>query len=270
MKLFHYTSREAALEHILPTGRLRFGRLPRTNDPREFAPIWFSIAGHVGDDEPLTARRPFELVEEANELLRGSVHVLCFTEDQPSRVVQQRYGNGPLRARMWAQYSANHTGVCLCFDGQRLIDAACGQFTPTPGRSLIHGQVSYAPEGEYPHMLTLLQPQAEQDLRAFIESMVDKNPQDLFFTKDWDWSSETEYRLLLRGDTKDEEFIDVRTALEAVIVGPPFHPVYRPGLYKLCRELEVEPLEVQWQMGPPVVVRMLDPADRPLSDRAAL
>jgi hypothetical protein len=55
MKLFHYTTRDAALEHILPTGRLRLGRLPRTNDPREFAPVWFGIAGFVGDNDSLTA-----------------------------------------------------------------------------------------------------------------------------------------------------------------------------------------------------------------------
>lgn len=133
MKLFHYTTREKALEHILPTRRLRFGRLPRTNDPREFGGVWFGIAGHGGDDEDLTARDPFELMAEADELLRGKVHLLCLTEDQPSRRGEQpRYGTGPQRARMWAQYSENHTGVCLCFDGQRLIDAAESQFNTRP------------------------------------------------------------------------------------------------------------------------------------------
>jgi hypothetical protein len=264
MKLFHYTKRETALEHILPTGRLRFGTLPRTNDPREFTPVWFSIAGFVPDDGDLTARNPFDLIEEASALLRESVHVLCFTEDRPSRHESGRYGNGPCRARMWAQYAGNHTGVCLCFDGDRLIDAALDQFKTTPGRSLMHSQVTYATEGDYPHMPTLLQPEAEQDLRGFIESMVRSRPREFFFTKDWDWASETEYRFLLRGDTEEEEFIDVRGALEAVIIGPRFHPVYRPGVWKLCQELEVEALEIQWEMGPPMVVKTLDPARRPL------
>lgn len=267
-KLFHYTSREAALEHILPTGRLRFGRLPRTNDPREFAPVWPAIAGRVDDDDDqMTTGSPFELIEEANELLRGSVHVLCFTEDRPSPVSSGRYGNGPCRARMWAQYAGNHTGVCLCFDGSRLDRAAIDQFKTTPARSLIRGPVVYAEEDEYPH-LTLLQPEAGLDLRAFIESMVEQKANELFFTKDWDWKSETEYRFLLRGTTEEEEFMDVRDALEAVIVGPRFHPVYKPGVYKLCKELQVEALEIQWEMGPPVIVRMLDPSNRPLTDQA--
>lgn len=152
MKLFHYTSRDAALEHILPTARLRFGRLPRTNDPREFGEIWFPIAGRVGDDEPLTARSPFKLIEEANEHLRRSVHVLCLTEDRPSRWEQRHgYGNGPRRARMWAQYSDNHAGVCLCFDRQRLIDAAHDQLE-TDGRSVIDGPLNYLNEDESPSM----------------------------------------------------------------------------------------------------------------------
>jgi hypothetical protein len=271
MKLFHYTKPDVALEDILPTARLKFGRFPRTNDPREFADVWFPIAGSPRDDEPLTDRGPFELIEQANELLRGSAHVLCLTEDRPSPWENRYgYGNGPCRARMWAQYSANHTGVCLCFDGQRLIDAAHDQLETAPGRSVIDRRVRYLRENEPPEKLTLLQPQAERDLPAFIEARVEQNPEDIFFTKDWDWSSETEYRFVLRGNTEDEEFIDIRGALEAVVVvGQKFHPVYRPGLYKLCDELGVKALELQWQMGPPVVVRMRDPGDRQLTDSAS-
>jgi hypothetical protein len=238
MKLFHYTSREAALEHILPTGRLRFGRLPRTNDPREFVPILFPIAGRVGEDDQLTTRNPWDLIEEANELLRESVHVLCLTKDTPSNITYTRYGNGPRRARMWAQYADNHNGVCLCFDGDRLIQAALDEFEKPAGRRrLLHLPVSYAAEGDFPHTPTLLQPEAERDPRAFIESMVEQRARELFFTKDWDWESETEYRLLLRGETSEEESIDIRGSLEAVITGQKFHPVYEPGIYKLCQEL---------------------------------
>jgi hypothetical protein len=269
VKLFHYTTRETALEHILPTGRLLFGHLPRTNDPREFAPVWFTIGGRLGEDDELTTRNPFELIEEANVLLRKSVRLLCLTEDQPGTGFGGRYGNGPERARMWAQYAGNHTGVCLAFDGDRLIQAAEDQFKATPGKSLLHSQVTYAGDGEHPRMPMLHQPEAERDLLAFIEAMVRDNPRDLFFTKDWDWASETEYRLLLRGDTEDQEFLDVGDALEAVIAGPQFHRSYKTGLWRLCEELEVEPLEIQWQMGPPAVVRMIDPARKPLTDRGS-
>jgi hypothetical protein len=166
---------------------------------------------------------------------------------------------------MWAQYAANHTGVCLCFDGQRLIDAAHDQLE-TDGRTVLDKPVRYLREDESPPKLTLIQPEAERDLPAFIEAAVAQNPKDIFFTKDWDWSSETEYRFLLRGKTGHEEFIDIREVLEAVIAGPKLHPVYRPGLYKLCEELRVKVLEIQWQMGPPVVVRMRDPGERRLTD----
>jgi hypothetical protein len=81
--------------------------------------------------------------------------------------------------------------------------------------------------------------------------MVEQNQRTCSSPRTGDWSSETEYRFLLRGNTEDEEFIDVRGALEAVVVGPLFHPAYRPGLYKLCDELGIEALEIKWQMGPP-------------------
>jgi hypothetical protein len=158
------------------------------------------------------------------------VHVLCFTEDEPAPPDGQRYGDGSMRARMWAQYADNHAGVCLCFDSDRLISAAKRQFPDIPDqRSLMHRRVRYSGRHEQTPMRTLLQPTAEQNLRGFIESMVRREP-ELFFTKDWDWSSEAEYRFLLRGNTKEEESIDIQDALEAVIAGPGFHPVFRPGL----------------------------------------
>jgi hypothetical protein len=81
MKFFHYGSRETALEHTLPPGRLWFGHLPDSNDPREFAPIWPAIVERGG--ERIT--RPFELIEMVDHLLRDAVHVLCLTEDRASQ-----------------------------------------------------------------------------------------------------------------------------------------------------------------------------------------
>lgn len=258
-KLFHYTSRETALEHILPTCTLRFGRLPRTNDPREFGPTLFTIGGY-GDMEDFN---PFELIADADRLLRESVHLLCLTEDQPRHPTRGRYGDGPERARMWAQYAGNHSGVCLVFDKERLLGAAEEQFPTTPNRSLLHQRVRYLVRGEEPRMRMLHQPDAGQDLSGIIENMVREHADELFFTKDWDWESESEYRLLLRGETNEIEELDVSEALEAVIAGPRFHPVYKHALWRLCEELEVLALEIQWEMGPAYVVKMIDPARKP-------
>jgi hypothetical protein len=263
VKVFHYTPRGTALEHILTTGKLRFGRLPRTNDPREFAPLWFTIGGR-GD---LPDINPFEMIAEADRLLRESVHLLCLSEDRPNRDgIDGRYGNGPRRARMWAQYAGNHTGVCLVFDKERLIEAADEQFPTSRDRSLLHQPVQYLAENEHPRMPMLHVPGAEQDLREVIEAMVRDHADELFFTKDWDWMSESEYRFLLRGETNEIEEFDVSDALEAVIAGQQFHRVYKPGLWKLCQEIGVDALEIQWQTGPPMVVKMIDPARKTIVD----
>jgi hypothetical protein len=233
-------------------------------------PIFFQISGFVNEDEPLVAGDPFALIEEANRLLRDSLHLMCFTADLPddsslgrygSESSLGRYGDGARRSRMWAQYAGNHTGVCLCFDAARLIEAAQEQLVK-PGRTVIHRRVDYASEGDFPYRPSLHQPQAEQDLPKFIEEMVERHGEDLFFTKDWDWSSETEYRLLLRGDTGQTESIDIRGALEAVIAGQTCHPVYRPALFMLCQELDVAPYVIQWESGQPRIHPMPDPQRR--------
>jgi hypothetical protein len=151
---------------------------------------------------------------------------------------------------------------------RRPVSAAKRQFPDVPDkRSLMNGPVTYAARGQDPRMPTLRQPGAERDLRAFIESMVEREP-EIFFTKDWDWNSESEYRFLLRGETREEESIDIQDALEAVIAGPRLHPVDRSGLWTLCQEIEIEALQIQWQMGAPVGVKMLDPTKRPLRQRS--
>ena len=117
----------------------------------------------------------------------------------------------------------------------------------------------YAPEGDFPSKPGLHQPQAEGDLPGYIEEMVEKQAEDLFFTKDWDWCTETEYRMLLRGDTGDAESIDIRDALEAVIAGQSCHRVYWPALFMLCQEFGVAPYVIQWESGEPRIHPMPDP-----------
>ena len=43
--VYHYTSRDTALQHILATGKIRLGSLSKTNDPHETKSWRFGIEG---------------------------------------------------------------------------------------------------------------------------------------------------------------------------------------------------------------------------------
>jgi hypothetical protein len=256
-KLFHYTSRETALEYILATGRLRLGRLPRTNDPREFEPLRFSVADDI-PDSPMTSEDFLTLIQDADAALRGSVHLACLTQAAPDPYTSYpAYGDGPTRARMWAQYAGNHTGICLCFDMDRLLVTAADTFETDRECRLHHGPVRYIRDARYPataNALELSRSEAESDLAGYIERLLDAHVGPYFFTKSWDWETETEYRLLVRGDTADAEFIDIREALEAVVLGPRLSAVYDPTVAKLCEVLDVDAHRLAWMNGLPILL----------------
>jgi hypothetical protein len=58
---------------------------------------------------------------------------------------------------------------------------------------------------------------------------------DLYFTKAWDWSTETEYRLVVRGRVGDHEYLDITESLTGIFLGPRFPRHRLPDLKARCR-----------------------------------
>ena len=123
--VYHYTSRDVGLQHILGEQRLRLGLLKNTNDPRENRTWSFGISG-TDLPEPTTeeerresVQRTFEICEQAPKIIQENCKVLCATMDDPSYApyadghtdAKRGYGH----SRMWAQYGELHKGICLIF-----------------------------------------------------------------------------------------------------------------------------------------------------------
>ena len=122
-QLFHYTTREAALEYILPTRRIRLGLVGTTNDPREvkeWSPVMLNTPEWHEDGVPadlsLTCRAIRLIQDEANRIRREEWKVLCLTRHQPD-LTSAPFPSGYCRPGNWAHYAENHSGVCLIFDG---------------------------------------------------------------------------------------------------------------------------------------------------------
>lgn len=257
-RLFHYTRRDTAVRHILPSASLRLGGLPHTNDPREFEPVLFSMRDDVGGAS-LDTNAFFGMIREADERLRSSCRLACLTEDRPDFMGTgvSSYGNGPARARMWAQYAENHAGVCLCFERARLLAAATADLQSVRGLQLFHAPVTYRTSVPTPEAVTareLLRSRMERDPEAYIEDLLVEHVNEFFFVKNWDWSSETEYRIVVRGDTRAAEFIDVRDALEAVILGPRFPTAAEAAIAAECKRLRIRAHRLYWRNGQAVIL----------------
>jgi hypothetical protein len=134
--LYHYTTSEAALGSILPTGQIRLGLIAATNDPREAKEWFFSLRSPT--DSP-SLDEFFEIVKGATLHANESAKVLCLTMDAMRPAPREIFGRGWAHSRMWAQYGGGHSGVCLIFDWRllekRLSETLTGKATSGMARS---------------------------------------------------------------------------------------------------------------------------------------
>ena len=188
------------------------------NDPFESEPISVSIIF----DDPADADRQFPraaMFEEASDLLCDRCRLSSFTRSGPYDYGPVGFGDGFARARMWAQYAQNHSGVCLAFDQRALRDAA-RKSAAARGLELYEAPITYRTEGGLERPVALPYSRASDDMPGLIADIFPVVVGHLYFSKAWDWSTETEYRFLMHGDVNEHEYIDVRGALTGIFCGP--------------------------------------------------
>jgi hypothetical protein len=124
--IYHYTKHTTAIEHILLKGELRFNCLQQMNDPLEFqkwSHFWHGEANvHDGLDVQMIHTKGGRVME----ILKQHIRICCFCIDcEPSENTIHSFptNKGYYRSRMWSQYGASHSGVCLVFDKEKLIGA---------------------------------------------------------------------------------------------------------------------------------------------------
>ena len=248
--VYHYTKRDAALEKILPTGKIMLNVLEKTNDPREY--LDWSIPDVDGPEDEGAFWRARDLV---NKQRKQNTKVLCMTVDDMEHPRLGLLRRGFARSRMWAQYGEGHKGMCLVFD-KSALEAEIKSVTTVPGNCFF-GQVKYPDRGfgiEY-HFDSLGETEAAimDGVDLFIRDHIDW----LFFTKLFDWRDEMEYRAMIYDDRTSPVFADIGSCLKGIVLGPEFPPVYYSIAREFGRQYGVDVGVLNWRMGPPGCVTIL-------------
>ncbi|RKG69839.1 DUF2971 domain-containing protein [Corallococcus sp. CA054B] len=227
--LFHYTNAEAAIFGILRSGTLRLSPFESTNDLWESRPLYPSLTLHA-DDRRLDAG--MEVWNELDRSIRIHAKVACLTQDWelPRSVLNPDALRGWNHLSIWAHYGARHSGVCLQFDRNRLIEA----FTTAlvPGALLrFHGPVVYrsASVGAGLDGVNVGQIR-EFGLDAVAINYAETHHDQIFFRKHADWSNESEYRLVLIDQSVLPIEFSIREALTGVFLGDAFPSSRLPAL----------------------------------------
>lgn len=220
--LYHYTS-ASTLAKILESRQLRMGPYSRTNDPRETSE-WNPTIDLDEGDEDLSSAELNKMFHRIGDI-RDGVKLACFTLDSEIDQPQFRlpFHRGWARARMWHQYANGHSGVCLILDRARW-NRDLRTMGENKSAAIYEGPVRYedATLGQYQSLLTFSSTELRTgESNKSIKRILDGHGQELFFLKNRDWESETEYRFLAVSDSP-EEYVSVSSSLVGIVLGQDF------------------------------------------------
>jgi Protein of unknown function (DUF2971) len=258
--LFHYTSAETFLAHILPAMRLRMSPMNDVKDPRE-SKVWLPTLAM--DDGPLDGMGLEELIPEFDRVMRARTKVLCFTRDDPNLNEERSaylYGRGYAHSRMWDRYAHGHAGVCLAFD----IDTLGNEIASSlDGRGLLlHQGVSYFdfPPDEVGAFTIFTSKVKSLGLEQALSEHRVIHQGTFYFYKSSDWQSEYEYRWILLSDHDDRwEYVPIEDSLAGVIFGVDY-PMESIGMVR--NELKTRNVvfgQMFWRNGHPIPIPMAVP-----------
>lgn len=223
----HYTCKENAI-YILNDKQINFSPLALCNDPRESKQWNFDFIGseqRVCYENHKEALSVFDNSIKNNSMILGfcgwNNEEMNFEENAIPHYRQDYYRVGWARSRMWSQYGAKHTGVCLVFDRKRLEE----QFKSTfETNKTFSGRVEY----QY-HLESFVRARKiecrniiEHGIDKAIEIQIDKYFHEYFFLKLMDYRDEHEYRLVVIVDDGDSIGLPIESSLKGVIVGIDF------------------------------------------------
>jgi Protein of unknown function (DUF2971) len=247
--LYHYTTLETALVHILPTLRLRLGPFSEMRDPREYKDWWPSASG-FGDFDKKEFERGYAASSARLNLLHAEFKLLSTTVDS-DHADEGIFGRGFARSRLWNAYAGEGTGVCLILRKEDALRTLPQQLE-TVGR-LAHGAVHYA-NNAIRHELTLgFDEILVGDLDAIADRIAERHLDALFLTKNTEWESEREYRFVVRSP-RQYEHVDIRSCLHAVCRGPESAKTADRALRFFASELGIGLGLVEWHNNDPTLI----------------
>jgi hypothetical protein len=256
--VFHYTSLYGVMA-ILASDEFQFSAFKNTNDPRENKTWNFGIQQLRGDPAAPPSDEINRIVAEMGSILRESVQLACFTQDEEGVPADAQFLRGYSRARNWSQYADRHRGACLAFDRDRFEEVTRSTIASLDGAAVVHcGPVRYAdmqstmfPDGQ---MLSINTGQMRDlGLRGIASNWIRDHWNYLYFRKNMDWASEREYRVLTPNCSAPVR-VPLRPSLLAVVLGADFPVSSELAIARLIKASgppDIQVARMGWVNGAP-------------------
>ncbi|MCW7551666.1 DUF2971 domain-containing protein [Endozoicomonas gorgoniicola] len=244
--LYHFTRKDTAIEHILDNQTLRFGDFKLTNDPQEYKSKMTSAIGWGWEDSHLD--KIAETTFSIEKLVKSSGFIsLCQNRYEDDQLVEE----GCLKSRMWSQYAENHTGICLVFSKQALMQEIENQLASE--HQILSDYVTYK-DPSVKLTSTALSVDGYQLSTCSPEQMASDyiidSKDHVFFQKQPDYKDENEFRIVAVAKHYKPvcgKFINFAQSLKAIILGDAFPKVYLPTIKALCEKNNVPYRKLHWE-----------------------
>ncbi len=230
-RIYHYCSLKVALEYILPSFNLRLSPITNTNDPRENESYWFSHKDFQFAERTWNMNDSQLTDIEYSKILRSDCKLICFSTDKDIYW-------GSLLSKMWAHYGDNHLGICLEIDKTKFIEENSSTYDFSLFREVNY--FKFDPNNQPKNKSIEHKKRSELGTVNYLRNVFRKEHLDyLFFTKNEEWSSETEMRLIHFSDTPEYEYCSIKNSLANVHLGLNFHKSYLPAIKELLLNTDV-------------------------------
>jgi hypothetical protein len=206
-RLYHYCRLSTAINYILPTSRLLLNPIEKTNDPRENKNFVFKYCGR-----PVKTNSEKKILNSKySRILRGDCKVLCFCQDTEGYL-------GCLLSRMWALYGDNHKGVCLELDKNKFVEENRKEYDFSLFRKIEYFKFDYSSIASN-KKIDLLRLDSLGELKYLKDEFRKEHLDFLFFTKNSEWESESEVRLIHFSSNDNNEFCTIENSLTNIHLG---------------------------------------------------
>jgi Protein of unknown function (DUF2971) len=252
--IFHYTKLPAALEGILPSAKLRTSILAETDDPLEYRFKAFSMfgVGETKDAEKLYG----EAVRKLDTMVRKECRLLSFCSNHQPQLTIGRTVPSPdpvmatpgwAKPRMWSQYAQGHRGMCIVLSRTELVRAA--EKAAAMGNWFCSDHIQYTDSDHLPYPTMNINGNALQSdgLDKYCRSHLELHGKNLYFIKHLDYRDESEFRIVIHDPDGRAQFIDIRSAIRAVLAADRTNPVYFPIIESFAAKLKVGARQAYWQ-----------------------
>lgn len=253
--VYHYTSRETALEYILSSGRIKLNTFTSLNDPRESKDWTFSLS--APSDYEVDTEGFLRMQEQGTKYVKNQCKVLCMVQDDPRAIINGHdymFHRGFSRPRMWAQYSDNHSGVCLIFNRKALEQTIKEELSHKS--DIYFGEVQYVNFhiDEVDAFNLSHKDILDSSLEETLDIKIKQHYKSYFFTKVEDWSNENEWRCVLRGNNSEPEYVSISNSICGIVIGGEFPNVYEPAISPFGEKYSVHISRILWRNGRPTIL----------------